>query len=113
MNIIGILYNPKEVTFKKVTIDLNNDLKDYYKNLDCNCFQVINSTINNKHVSIFCDEEGLFVKDNIVSQVQDFQLVGNLLFLGGVDSEGNTLSLPEDINSNVLNSLIEVIGIVN
>ena len=81
--------------------------KDYYKLLDCSCFDVVRLSEN---ISIYIDDEGLLVDDVQMSMVMGlghaWQLAGNLVFTGGVDSKGNTLGLPEDITIQMLRNVV-------
>lgn len=81
--------------------------KDYYKLLDCSCFDVVRLSEN---ISIYIDDEGLFVSHPQISTImgigQVWQLAGNLVFTGGVDSDGNTLGLPEEVTIQMLRNVV-------
>ena len=75
-----------------------NDLKDYYKELKCDCFDIATRCIGGKYFDIFVDDNGLFVDDPIPSALDDsfnVMLVGNLIFANH-DDEGNTTSLSDE-----------------
>ena len=86
-----------------------NELKDYYRELKCDCFDIATRRIGDKYFDIFCDDNGFFVEDPIPSALDDefnVMLVGNLVFANH-DEEGNTTSLTdEDIKLIKENSTI-------
>ena len=107
----AILYNPKKKTFEEV--EIGKGLEDYYKFLECRTFDVQTNMIKGFQVSCYVDDEGTFISGNLASESIAFQsvLIGNILFLGGVDYEtGNTLPLPEEVSKEYLDSIIEIIG---
>ena len=77
------------------------EFEDYYKYLNCNCFDIPTRRIGKKKraFDIFCDDEGA-LKYNIASAYNSknqTMLVGNLIF-SKTDDEGETISLtPEEI----------------
>jgi len=97
----AIAYNAKERTAEVVEI---TNYKDYYKYLNCRTFDIIQP---HKNVSVFLDDEGLFVEDQSFSLVSGYQeqLAGNLVFTGGVDSKGDTLPYKgsvEEVLQNII-----------
>lgn len=86
--------------------------KDYYKYLECDCFDVAMN--KDRTISAFVDDSGLLVSDNPVCTYSDLgfdePLAGNVVFAGGVDSEGETLPLSEDISVMMISNAIDVIG---
>lgn len=90
--------------------------KDYYKYLECDLFDVVMTNYENTDISIFVDDEGLF-KENIIYRIiignNVFKLAGNMVFTGGVDEEGETLSLPEHISTEIIRDWILPIGKIN
>ncbi|HCJ37841.1 MAG TPA: hypothetical protein DHV37_05890 [Erysipelotrichaceae bacterium] len=81
-----------------------NDLDDYYKYLNCGCFDIATRKIGDKYYDIFVDDEGLF-KDNPIMSMANIDngepmLVGNLIFANH-DDEGNTTSLSDEDMNNI------------
>ena len=67
-------------TFQKVQCE---ELDDYYKYLECDCFDIATRKINGVYFDIFCDDIGLFREDpklTAVSPKNKPMLVGNLIF---------------------------------
>jgi len=79
----------------KVTI---HNWRDYSKLLDCDLFDVVRVEWGGKDISLYVDDEGM-LKENYGRRVEGYPepLFGNIIVTGGVDSEGNTLSIPDDI----------------
>ena len=87
--------------------DIDN-YKDYYKHLECNCFDVVMVKWQEHDISIFVDDEGMLKKGNLGRIVKGYNipLFGNMVICGGVDEEGETLPLPEDFNLLNINAFI-------
>lgn len=85
-----IVYNAEKQTLEEAVI---TNYKDYYKHLECRTFDVVSL---GRKMSIFVDDDGLFVTPLFLTMVlgYDQPLAGNLVFAGGVDSDGETLSCP-------------------
>lgn len=93
--------------FSTEVVEANN-LKDYYKFLDCDTIDIVMRKVNETEFDIICDDEGLFKKDNFVSarsSMGEPLLVGNLLFCHH-DEEGEMTSVTDEeielLKSNVL-----------
>lgn len=73
-------------------------LDDYYKALQCDCFDIANRSIDGKRFDIFVDDVGLFV-DNPIPSVLDKDmkpmLVGNVIFANH-NMAGDTTSLSDE-----------------
>lgn len=83
-------------------------LDDFYRELNCDTFDITCRKIAGRYYDIFCDDNGLFVEDPKVSAIDSRMspmLVGNLVFANH-DSQGNTTSLTDEdiawINANIL-----------
>lgn len=114
-----LVINDHEV--KDITIE--NSLEAYYKELECDCFDIVTATVNGREFDIFCDDNGLFAEFPRVSAItpnREPMLVGNLL-LAHHDHEGNTIGLTEDdiefldntifgVFSNVLQKVYPILG---
>lgn len=85
---------------KVKVLDIQPDLHEYYKALDCSCIDIVERRIGGKLFSIMCDDEGLFREDCKIAAINDMgepMLVGNLMFFkAGADEEGNLIELDED-----------------
>ena len=79
------------------------ELEDYYKHLECDCFDIAHRKIGDKYYDIFCDDAGLFRDGFIFSAIfptGEGMLVGNLIFANH-DDQGNTTSLSDDDIRNI------------
>ena len=80
-----------------------NELTDFYKELHCDCFDIVTKKIGNKYYDVFVDDNGLFVDKPIPSMLVrplfgstlEPSLVGNLIFANH-DKEGATTSLSDE-----------------
>lgn len=83
------------------------DYKDYYKHLGCDLFTVVTTFYKGHELSVFVDDEGL-LKPNFGRTVKNYPepLFGNIVVCGGVDKEGNTLSIPDEILITDMEQLI-------
>jgi hypothetical protein len=104
----------KNGQFEEVKIDKKNGLEDYYNFLECRTFDIQTAHILGYNISMYIDDEALFVKNNIVYNAGFFRspLAGNILFLGGIDKKGNTLELQKEITTDLLNNFITLYGVV-
>ena len=78
-------------------IVVDGSLSDYYKVLNCDCFDITRRKIGGSYFDIMCDDEGLLKDDYMVSAFDSNMnpcLVGNLLVVKH-DREGNTISLKD------------------
>ena len=71
------------------------DLDDFYKHLDCRCFDIVSAHLND--LDVYCDDEGLLVQKELSAVMADGQplFVGNLIFARH-DEEGETVDCTED-----------------
>lgn len=81
--------------------------KDYGKFLNCELFTVVTVEYKDMVLSIFVDDEGL-LKPNFGRVVKGYPepLFGNMIITGGVDSEGNTMKVPDKLSLMDLEELI-------
>jgi len=105
----AIKYDPKTKIYSEEVI---TNYKDYSKLLECRTFDVIMPTSD---MSIYIDDEGLFVEGNEVTQIQltdgrTTQLAGILVFTGGVDRDGETLGFNGEIEE--LKTLVQETDLV-
>lgn len=90
MKINVVVYNAEKQTLEDAVI---TNYKDYYKHLECRTFDVIQ--LGDK-ISIYVDDDGWWASPLYLTLVLGLgqPLAGNLVFAGGVDKNGNTLSCP-------------------
>jgi len=83
--------------------------KDYYKFLECDIFDVVTIDWKGYQLSLFVDDEGLLKSGNCGREIEGTcqPLFGNIVVCGGVDEEGNTMSVP--IKMQILD-LMDIIG---
>lgn len=82
-----------------------NGLNDYYRHLECDCFDIAQRKIGDKYYDIFVDDIGLFKDDpRVTALTEDGEpmLVGNLIFANH-DNQGNTTSLTDEDIDNIMN----------
>ena len=87
-------------------------LNDYYKELKCEIFDIATRRIGGKYFDIFCDDEGTFRENPIVSAVYPDHspaLVGNLIFANH-NSKGETTSLTSKDIGMIRNSMRFAVG---
>lgn len=76
-----------------------NELQDFYKALDCDCFDIARLYIGGKYFDCFVDDNGLFreviLPSAINKKTNEILLVGNIVFAHH-DREGNTTSLSKE-----------------
>ena len=105
INVFKVDNSPIGLSVSKQTV---GDYTDYYKHLECQLFDVVSVEWDGFPISIFVDDEGLFKPNNYGRMVEGYPepLFGNLVIAGGVDSEGNTLSVPEELSIVDMNEYI-------
>lgn len=96
------------------TVDVAG-LQDYYKQLNCDCIDIVRRKVGGWSYECIVDDEGLLKEGFTLSALNpmDFNcaLVGNILFFGGVDNEGELLPVTnEDIDRIKSNTAIVIAG---
>jgi len=84
---------------------------DYYKHLECDCFDIVSIDYKQHRLSMFVDDEGMLKPNNygrIIHGYETQPLFGNIVVLGDVDDEGNTMGCPESISINDVHKMISV-----
>lgn len=83
-----------------VSKEVVEDYKDYYKLIGCDNFDVARMMWDGHEISIYVDDEGMLKTGMLGRDVQGYPspLFGTLVVTGGVDSKGETLSVPEEIH---------------
>ena len=111
---IRAICNNVEGGVNQYTLEEIGDFTDYYPLLgkDVTTFDVVRVEFKGHLLSIFCDDEGMLKSGNYGRMIADYPqpIFGNVVITGWVDSEGNTLDLPEELS---LLDIIEISGDVN
>lgn len=84
------------------------ELSDFYRELNCDVFDIARRYLAGKPYDIFCDDVGLFKEDAFVSAFNsegEPMLVGNLV-IANHDGEGNTTSLSHEDVAHILGNCI-------
>lgn len=103
----GLLFDTNTQDFTEIDV---KDWHEYHDLLNCRCIDVCRRKIGNKYFEIVLDDEGLLKDNPVLSASNPFDreclLVGNLIFYGGVDSEGDFTPITDDgvktIKDNVM-----------
>jgi len=76
------------------------DYTDYYKLGGFSCFDVVRVNWDGMDISLFIDDNGMMKSDNFGREVHGYPhpLFGCAIITGGVDKQGNTMSVPEELN---------------
>ena len=100
------IYNSEDAIYEAEI----NELNDFYKHLECDCFDVANRQVGDSRYDCYVDDVGLFT-DKMVSAIAinpngsiEPMLVGNIIFANH-DMEGNTTSLSDEDIENILSNL--------
>lgn len=102
MKNIGVVYLNVKQGAKPIFMEVGDDLREFYKLIDCDCIDIINRKIGNKRFSIICDDNGLLVENPKISAIDNLgqpMLVGNLIIVSANNENGEleSLSLNEAI----------------
>lgn len=93
-----------------------NELDDYYKVLECDCFCVVSIKIGEKYFDCFADDNGRLIRGAIPSVVdketRDVLLVGNVIF-ANCDIDGKTTDLSDDDIRHIKDNIELGIAFVN
>ena len=83
--------------------------KDYYKLGGFELFDMVRISFAGEELTLVVDDEGMLKSGNFGRDVVGYPqpLFGNIIVTGGVDDEGNTLSIPDTIS---MLDMIELIG---
>ncbi len=101
---MGLVMNQKDTV---------EDYTDYYKLIDCTSFDVVRVTWKGQNLSLFVDDDGLLKSGNLGrdavyddTTMETTPLFGTIVVTGGVDEDGETLSIPDEITLMDLMNLI-------
>lgn len=106
--VTGVYVDPDNFV-KEHTIE--NDIHEYHRLLDCDCFDVTSVKVNGVYYDVFCDDEGLFKshpKPSIADIKGNVRVVGKCFFAGH-DEDGNTVSLERGDIKSIMNRIRMVI----
>ena len=90
---------------KPEIVEIEDDLKTYYKLIQCDSIDIVTRNIRKIPYSIVCDDEGLFVTSPKISAIDDNyqpQLVGNLVICGMPNDDGELTELTDKDVINIL-----------
>lgn len=83
-----VYLNVKKGKFLKRII-IENDLDTFYRLIGCQTIDIVIRSVHGRKISIICDDEGLFNENPRISAIGCGNLVGNLIFTGLPDEDGN------------------------
>ena len=95
-------------------IEIEDNLKTYYKLINCKTIDIVTRSIENNYFSFVCDDEGLFVEKPITSAVDKkskVQFVGNIIICGLPNCEGEMISLTDEECELILKNAFKVIDL--
>jgi hypothetical protein len=104
--VLSEIINGQPPIIRTLEIDIET-WRDYVKFLKCVIFTVVTINYKGETLSLFVDDEGL-LKPNYGRMVDGYHepLFGNIIVTGGVDNDGETLPLPENITVMEINNII-------
>ena len=80
--------------------EIDDELETFYNLLNCNTIDIVSRRVAGVAVRIICDDEGYFKPNPKVGAHTLFNvsppLVGNLIFAGTEDNEGNLTDLTDN-----------------
>ena len=78
-------------------VEIEPELKVYYKLLDCSCITITTLKVNGKEFDVICDDEGLLTKKSVSALDDNLNpvLVGNLIFAHH-DDEGELVDITRE-----------------
>lgn len=83
----AIFIDPKEEQVKEIEIE--DELKEYYKHIGCDLIETVYTTINEKPVVIICDEEAA-LKDEVCKKgfilLDGRFIIGNAIIVGSTEA---------------------------
>lgn len=89
--------------FPPKLMDIEDNLETFYRLINCRTIDIVIRSCYGRAFNVICDDEGLFTESPLVSAVGRYSLVGNLIFTGLADEDGNLTDLaPETITAIIL-----------
>lgn len=95
---LAIYLNVKDGKTPEV-MEIQDDIQEFYKLIDCRCIDIVNRKIGRKRFDIICDDEGLFTDSPKISAIDNLgkpMLVGNLIIVGTADENGDLVGLTDN-----------------
>ena len=85
------------VTFGHIEEAFITDYTNYYSLIGCSTFDVVMIEYKGEPLSLYIDDEGLLKPNMVGRHILGYPnpLFGNIVICGGVDRNGDTLSVPE------------------
>ena len=80
-------------------MEIEDDLKTFYKLIDCDTIDIVTRSFGGKFFDIICDDEGWFKENPCFSasnRAGTDGIVGNIIITGVSDREGNLPSLTDE-----------------
>lgn len=80
-------------------MEIEDDLKTFYKLIDCDTIDIVTRSFGGKFFDIICDDEGCFKENPCFSasnRAGTDGIVGNIIITGAADREGNLTSLTDE-----------------
>ena len=96
MNKITVVYCDVENGKAPVKAEIADELKEYYRLINCDTIDIVHRSIKDVQVCVVLDDNGRFKESPRVSGVniaRTWDFVGNIIITGCEDSEGNLTSL--------------------
>ena len=90
-------------------VDIEDNLNEFYKMLNCKTIDIVTRKIGNNYYDIICDDNGLFKDITITSAIDNKNksaLVGNLLIVGLPNDDGNLTDLTDEQTFEVLKNSV-------
>lgn len=94
-------------------IEISGELDELYQHLRCDCIDIVNRRIGNRHYDIIADDEGLLKDGNIVSALEmrfREKLVGNLIICKH-NSQCEMIGLTDEEIEEVKAAVVGIVGL--
>lgn len=108
--LLGVLVDVEKETVS--VVEIQDELDEFYRILNCDCIDIVVRRIGrHKKFNIVCDDHGLYKDPQKISAIDNMgqpQLVGNLFIVGGVDYEGNLISLDQTEAAYILGKVQKI-----
>lgn len=98
-------------------VEIDDDVEEYHKLLDCRTFDIQRITVDGKEFDVYIDDEGKFIEDNEPTVVlyydgQPYDIIVGKAFFTDVNIEtGETISLDENQINHLLKQRLNTIGL--
>lgn len=107
MRAMSIKFNTEKMADEVTMVEITN-YKDYYQLINSDIFDVAMVEWDKQPISIFVDDEGMLKSGNHGRMVKGYPqpLFGDIVIVGGVDQEGETLPLPDEFSPVNINMYV-------